>query len=250
MKRDLKIRTGHTIHTFCKSCHKKNKYALESLTQQFKSAWELSNHNVDKFLLLLRKGVYPYEYMRDHEKFKEIHLPSSVCFDSNLLLSKISQEDYDHAQKVKKNFSIKNMGEYHDLYVQSDTALLSHTFENFRKVCLKEYALDPIYFVSTPSLAFEAMLKNTKVKLEYCKDIDMILMIENGTKGGITQVIHKYGSANNKYLNDYDKNIESSYLSYLDANNLYGDEYHVEDTKTTIWKIQMGTHILTNLRFY
>lgn len=142
------------------------------------------------------------------------------------------------------------MGEYYDLYVQSDTALLSDIFENLRKVCLKEYALDPIYFVSTPSSAFEAMLKNTKVKLEYCKDIDMILMIKNGIKGGITQVIHIYGSANNKYLNDYDKNIESSYLSYLDANNLYGDEYDVEDTKTTIWRIQMGTHILTNLLFF
>lgn len=114
------------------------------------------------------------------------------------------------------------MSDYHDLYVQLDTLLLADCFENFRNVCMKEYKLDPCYFVSTPGLAFEAFLKYTKVKLELLTDNDMILMCEKGITGGITQAIHKYLSANNKYMSNFDKNMKSSFLMYLDANNLYG----------------------------
>ena len=117
---------------------------------------------------------------------------------------------------------MKKLGEYHDLYVQSDTTQLADVFENFRAVCLKEYESDPAYFVSTPGLALESMLKITKVKIELLTDIDMVLMVENLIRGGLTQVVRKYGVANNKYLPDYDKNQKSTYLQYLDANNLYG----------------------------
>ena len=90
--------------------------------------------------------------------------------------------------------------------------LLTDVFENFRTVCLKEYELDPSYFVSTPGLALEAMLKITKVKIELLTDIDMVLMVENAITGGLTQVVRKYGVANNKYLPDCDKTQTSSYL--------------------------------------
>ena len=117
---------------------------------------------------------------------------------------------------------IKNRGEYHDLYVQSDTLLLSDVFENFRNKCLEIYELDPIYFVSAPGLAWQACLKKTEVKLELITDYDMLLMIEKGIRGGICQATHRYAKANNKYMKNCNKNIESSYIDYSDANNLYG----------------------------
>ena len=143
-------------------------------------------------------------------------------FNSNLYLEHISDEDYKHAQKVWDVFEIKNLGEYHDLYVQSDTLLLTDIFENFRNTCLDIYGLDAVYFVSAPGLAWQACLKKTGVKLELLTDIDMLLMVEKGTRGGICQAIHRYAKANNKYMKNYNKNIESSYIEYLDANNLYG----------------------------
>ena len=103
-----------------------------------------------------------------------------------------------HAQKVWEVFDIRNLGEYHDLYVKSDTLLLA-VFENFRKTCLEIYELDPIYFVSAPGLAWKACLKNTKVKLELITDYDMILMIEKGIRGRICQAKHRYAKANYKY---------------------------------------------------
>ena len=123
---------------------------------------------------------------------------------------------------VWNTFKIKNLGEYHDLYVQSDTLLLSDVFEAFRKICIKEYELDPTYFVSAPGLSWEACLKLTKVKLELLTDLDMFLMYEEGIRGGISQAIHKYAKSNNKYMKSYNKNVILSYLQYQDANNLYG----------------------------
>ena len=124
----------------------------------------------------------------------------------------ISEEDYAHAQKVWDVFEIKRLGEYHDLYVQSDTLLLKDVFENFRNLCLDIYELDPVYFVSAPGLAWQACLKKTGVKLELITDYDMILMIEKGIRGGICQATHRYAKANNKYMKNYNKNIESSYI--------------------------------------
>ena len=123
---------------------------------------------------------------------------------------------------VWNTFKIKNLGEYHDLYVRSDTLLLSDVFEAFRETCIKEYELDPTYFVSAPGLSWEACLKLTKVKLELLTDLDMFLMYEEGIRGGISQAIHKYAKSNNKYMKSCNKNLISSYLQYQDANNLYG----------------------------
>ena len=134
----------------------------------------------------------------------------------------ISDEDYAHAQKVWNVFETKNLGEYHDLFVQSDKLLLEDVFEKCRNKCLKIYELDPAYFVSAPGLAWQAWLKKTEVKLELLIDYDMLLMIEKGIRGGICQATHRYAKTNNKYMKNYDKNIESSYIENLDANSLYG----------------------------
>ena len=102
-----------------------------------------------------------------------------------------------------------NVGDYHDLYVQSDTLLLQDVYENFRNMCFEKYQLDPTYFVSAPGLAWQACLKKTGVKLELITDYDMILMIEKGIRGGICQATHRYAKANNKFMKTYDKNIDS-----------------------------------------
>ena len=117
---------------------------------------------------------------------------------------------------------MKNRGEYHDLYVQCDTLLLADVFENFRDKCIEIYELDPTYFVSAPGLAWEACFKKTEVELELLTIYDMSLMVENRVRGGFCQASHRYAKANNNYINNYDKNIEPSYITYLDANNLYG----------------------------
>ena len=119
-------------------------------------------------------------------------------------------------------FKLNNLGHYHDLYVQSDTSLLADMFENFRDMCLKEYELDPAHFLSLPGLAWQACLKKTNIELELLTDCDMLLMVEEGIRGGICHSIHRYAKANNKYMNNYNNNEESSYIQYLDANNLYG----------------------------
>ena len=127
-----------------------------------------------------------------------------------------------HVQKVWDVFEIKNLGEYHDLCVQNDTLLLSDIYENFRNTCLSIYELDPVYFVSAPGLAWQACFKKTGVKLKLITDYDMTLMIEKGIKGGICQASHRLVRANNKYMKKNNKNIESSYVEYLDANSLCG----------------------------
>ena len=162
--------------------------------------------------------------MDSWEKFDETALPLKKDFYSNLNSEDISNEDYPHAQKVWDVFKIKNLREYHDLYVQSDTLLLADVFENFRNMCLKKYQLYPVYFVSAPGLAWQACFKKAGVKLELLTDIDMLLIIEKETRGWICQATHRDAKANNKYMKNYNKNIESSYIEYLDANNMYGWE--------------------------
>ena len=154
------------------------------------------NGDLNIFILLLQKGVYPYKYMDSWGKFDETTLPSKEVFYSNLNLEDISDEDYAYAQKVLDVFKIKNLGEYHYLYVQSDTLLLSDIYENFRNMCLNIYELDPVYFVSAPGLAWQACLKKTGVKLELITDYDMLLMIEKRIRGGICQARHRYAKAN------------------------------------------------------
>ena len=148
----------------CKSCTENNRCgecekSIDELTEKFPGIYQLCNGDLDKFALLLRKGVYPYEYMDSWEKSDENTLPPKEAFYSNFNifysnLEDISDEDYTHAQKVWNAFKIKNLDENHDLYVQSDTFLLSDVFENFRNMCLNIYELDPTYFVSLLGLAW------------------------------------------------------------------------------------------------
>ena len=112
--------------------------------------------------------------------------------------------------------------EYHDLYLKSDILLLADVFENFRKTCLSYYKLDPCHYVTSPGLAWDAILKMTKINLDLITDIDQQLFIEKDMRGGISYIAHRHAKANNKYMENYNPQNESSYIMYLDANNLYG----------------------------
>ena len=168
--------------------------------------YKFCNGNLNKFGMLLRKSVYPYEYMDSWERFNKTSLPSKKDFYSELTLEDISDKDYEHAQKVFKEYCT-DMGDYHDLYVQTDTLLLADVFEKFREKCIEIYGLDPSYFYSAPGLAWQACLKKTEVKLELLTDIDMLLMIEKGIRGGMCQSTYRYAKANNKYIKNYDKKL-------------------------------------------
>ena len=121
------------------------------------------NVDINKFILLLRKGVYPYEYMDSWERFDETSLPNKEVFYSNLNMEDITDVDYRHAKRVfngiafneivLKSFNNKKLGDCHDLYVQSDTLLPADVFENFRNMCIEVYELDPAHFLSAPGLA-------------------------------------------------------------------------------------------------
>ena len=161
------------------------KRPINELIVKFPSIYQFWNGNLNKFVLLLRKSVYPYENMDNWEKLDETTLPPKDAFYSNLNLENISDEDYAHAQKEWDVFKIKNLGEHHDLWVESDTLLLADVYENFRNMSLDKYELDPVNFVSAPGLARQACLKKTGVKVELLTDYEMILMIEKGIRGEI-----------------------------------------------------------------
>ena len=199
----------------------------KELTQRFANLYEFCNGDLNKFILLLRKCVYPYEHMDSWERFNETSLPDKESFYSNLNMEDITDVEHRHAKRVfneaaPKNLSNKNLGEYHDLYVQSDTLLLADVFENFRNMCIKVYELDPAHFLSAPGLAWQRCLKKTEVELELIICPDTLLMVEKGIKGGICHAILWYAKTNNKYMKDYNKDEEESFLQYNDANKIYG----------------------------
>ena len=162
-------------------------YSLEKLSNNLEKD-DFNNLNLffedeEKRELLKRKGVFPYDWFDSIEKLNEEKLPEKKEFYSKLNVKDTSEEDYEHAKNVWKKFKIKNMREYHDLYLKTDVLLLTDVFENFRKVCKKYYNLDPAWYYTTPGLAWDAMLKMTQVELELLFDPQMYLMIENGKRG-------------------------------------------------------------------
>ena len=175
-----------------------------------------------KLELMSKKGVYPYDFMDDYCKFHYESLPSKEKFYNILNDKHITDEEYEHAKEVWKALDLKDMGEYHDLYLVSDVLLLTDVFENFRSHCLNYYKLDPCHYFTSPGLSWDAMLRMTGIRLELMTDIDMFQFIEKGMRGGVSYIANRYGNANNKYMKEYYEKAPSKYIMCLDANNLYG----------------------------
>ena len=197
---------------------------VENLTKSDLSKFiHLKKEFGKKYEFFTKKGIYPYDYMNGIKKFSEEKLPPKEAFYSKLNDCGVSDEDYERAQLIWKEFEIKNLGEYHDLYLKSDVLLLADVFEEFRNICLKNYSLDPAWYYTSPGLSWDALLKHSEVKLELLTDPDKLLLFEKGIRGGISMISNRYGQANNKYMEEkYDPSHPSKYLAYLDANNLYG----------------------------
>jgi hypothetical protein len=208
---------GQSLAKLAGNLGKENMFHLKS---------EFKHLNDEQFDLLTRKGVYPYDYVNKWSVFKEKKLPAHEKFYSTLAMSNITEEEYLHAQNVWKTLEIEDMGEYHDIYLATDVMLLADVFEQFRITCMESYGLDPLHYVTAPGLAWDAMMKMTDVTLDLFNDEqeDMHMFVERGLRGGISMISHRHAEANNKYMPEehYDKNKDTSYLSYLDANNLYG----------------------------
>ncbi|KAK3790228.1 hypothetical protein RRG08_027443 [Elysia crispata] len=175
-----------------------------------------------KRTLLMRKGVYPYEYMDSWERFEETQLPPKEDFYSKLTGANISDSDYTHAQRVWETFGCQTLGNYTDLYCRTDVLLLADVFENFRKTSQKQYGLDPANYYTSPGLTWDALLKKTGIELELLTDYDQHLFIEKGMRGGISMVSKRHARANNPAVEGYDPEKPNSHILYLDANNLYG----------------------------
>ena len=191
------------------------------LKEQFEKVWSLGDLN--DVNLLCQKGVYPYSHIKNFEVFEETRLPPKEAFKNDLTGEDISDEKYEFAQRVWTTMGCQSMGEYHDLYLYQDIFLLADIFEQFRQVCLKNYQLDPAHYYTVPGFSWDAALKFTKVKLETLHDIEMQQFLERGMRGGISMISHRYAQANNKYLQEYDPEKPTSFITYQDSNNLYGE---------------------------
>ena len=172
--------------------------------------------------LLLRKGVFPYSYFDSFDVLEEKRLPQKKHFFNELTNTHISDDDFNFANMVFSKLKCSSFKDYLFVYLNTDVVLLADVFENFRRLSMEYFELDPVHFYTTPSLTWSAGLKTTKVELELLTDIDMYLMFESGIRGGMCLVSNRYAQANNKYIKKFDPSTQSSFIISLDVNNLYG----------------------------
>jgi len=171
--------------------------------------------------MLMRKIPYPYEYMSEAKMDQVVSL-NPEDFHDTLNEKDISVEDYTHYLKIVNHFKFSSLKDYHNLYLKLDVCLLADVVENFRTICLEKYKLDPMYYITSPGLAWDAMLKMTDVELELLSDVDKYMFFEKSKRGGLSVITGRHGIANNKYMKTFNPEEETKYLMYLDMNNLYG----------------------------
>ena len=173
-------------------------------------------------LYTFAKGIYPYSYVDCRARFDETKLPPIENFYNTLTDEPLSIQDYERAQDIWAHYDIQNLGQYHDHYLLSDVLLLADVFEHFRHDVLGNHGLDCLYFPTLPSLAWCMAFKHTKVKLDLIQEEDMYLMVESGIRGKISTISNRYSRANNPLVEGYNPQKPTTFITYFDANNLYG----------------------------
>ena len=181
--------------------------------------------NMEQRSLLLRKGVYPYEWASSIQKLKDTKtFPPREVFASCLTETNISEVDYAHGQNVFHVFQCQDMLEYCELYCELDTALLAEVIITFRAMVQNEFRVDSARYISIPQLAFDCMLRTLKQPIGLMSDPDMILMCEQNVRGGVSFVGERHVSTKttNDFpsVEDYERDVHDN-LFYIDANNLY-----------------------------
>ena len=216
-----------------------NKAKNISLFKNFNN--EFNNISDELNDILRQKNVFPYDFYNNKNKLNETKLPSIKEFYNTLNNEECKKEDYERALKVYDLSGCKSFSDYIELYLKTDVLLLADCFENFRETCYKFYGLDVCQYYTAPGFSWDSMLlgyykkveienhtynlpidKRLIIKLFKEGEEDMLDMIKNNMRGGISIITHRHSVANNKYMKNYNKNKESKYLGYFDANNLYG----------------------------
>lgn len=204
--------------------------SLSNLAKNLKNKGLAYFNNVNRYILnkewkcrMLQKGIFPYNYIKDLTVLEEKSLPAKEMFYNDLTNEHISDENYNFAQNMWKLFKCQTLKDYLHMYLLADILLLADCFENFRSNCIEDYELDPIHYYSNAHFTFDAFLRFSGVELELLTDSNMYLFFSKGIRGGLSMVSsERYVQANNKYLDSFNSQIESTYLMYLDCNNLYG----------------------------
>ena len=194
----------------------------EDRFKQLARAFTENNQPHPNFNLLLRKGVFPYEFLDSWEKMDEQQLPPRDAFFSRLNNEECKEPDYAHAMQVWGAFDCKSLRSYMELYLKTDVLLLADIFEEFRDVCIRNYGLDPAHYVSAPQLSWDSMLRITDCSLELISDPEMFSCVDAGIRGGVSMITTRLARANNPYMASFNPSEPTSFIIYLDANNLYG----------------------------
>lgn len=202
---------------------------LEILAENLMDKGDSYFTNVNRYVtdkeqnrLMKRKGIFPYAYMTDVSVLKERRLPEKSHFFNDLTQQHISDEQYSRATEAWNVFCCRSMRDYMEMYLCADVLLLADVFENFRSVCLDEYALDPVKYLSIAHYTFDAFLRKCQPRIDLLTDVDHYLFFRKALRGGLSMICHRYAKANNPYMRTYDPSLPCKYIIYLDSNNLYG----------------------------
>nr|DAC81368.1 TPA_asm: PolB [Orchesella springtail adintovirus] len=192
------------------------------LIERFKNKTTTFPDLLEMMTLLQRKNVYPYSYFDCDAKYNETKLPPRKEFYNDLTEKPVSDADYKHAHRVMDLLQIKDLREYTKIYLLCDVCILADCFQTFRNMFLKNFGLEPAAYFSLPQLTWDLALKKSGVRLELITDPTMHVWMEDATRGGLcTSGDIRAAAANNKYMPDYDASKPSTFISYLDKNNLY-----------------------------
>ncbi|XP_046806281.1 uncharacterized protein LOC124419759 [Lucilia cuprina] len=189
--------------------------------KDFKIIKSMFPNDENKFNLLIRNAIFPYNYLNSMEKLSDTCLPGREEFYNHLSEKECSLEDYKHAHDIWSTFKCKTLQDYLVMYLKSNVILLADVFENFRGVCKSSYSLDPCHYYTAEELSWDAMLKITKIKFPLITDKTKLTFLQKGLRGDVAVCAKRHAIANNKYLDDYNDQMPAKYLIQFKDNSWY-----------------------------